>query len=249
MYVAESFYLAVLALAKISILCFYLRIFPNPRFRLLTRVVMGWVGLSGVASLLCQVLQCVPVAFVWEGWKKGEFGPHACLDLEALTYASAGSNIAQEVAILCMPLPIVARLRIPLRARLGAAVMFSLGVFVLATSCARLWTIYSFGDSPNPTWDSVDIMVWSGVEASISIMVPNLPAIRVVAGRLASSAPARWMSDWRRRRRQRRGSGEAGYAKRPLARADTLRGGGEPSFEMSPDSATFPAVRPAEMGP
>ncbi|KAL2256622.1 hypothetical protein VTK26DRAFT_1395 [Humicola hyalothermophila] len=161
LYIAESFYLAILALTKISVLCFYLRIFQHQR----------------------QILQCVPVAFVWEGWKKGPFGPHHCLNVNMLTYWSAGTSIAQDAAILALPLPAVARLNMPLRSKLGACFMFSLGIFVLIASCARLRSIHLFGDSPNPTWDYTDAVIWTGLEVAVSIVVSSMPAMRVLAGR------------------------------------------------------------------
>lgn len=62
-------------------------------------------------------------------------------------------------------------------------IMFSLGVFVLITSCVRLWSLYSFGESVNPTWDYTDVIIWTGLEVAVSIIVPSLPAIRVLINR------------------------------------------------------------------
>lgn len=147
---------------------------------------MAWVGLSGIAFLLAQIFQCHPIAFVWEGWKKGEFGPHRCVDVNLLTYLSAASNIAQDAAILILPLPVLVRLQVALRTKIAIVVMFSLGVFVLLTSCVRLWAIHGFGDSPNPTWDYTDAVIWTGLEVAVSIIVTSLPAIRVLAQRRRS---------------------------------------------------------------
>ncbi|KAK0634833.1 hypothetical protein B0T17DRAFT_472500, partial [Bombardia bombarda] len=182
-YVAETFYLCILSLTKTSILCFYLRIFPNRTFRMVTYGVMAWVSLSSIIFVFLQIFQCVPIAFIWEGWKKGEFGPYKCLDINALGFASAAFSIAQDIVILVMPLPLLARLNVSRRSKLGIMVMFSLGIFVLITSCVRLWTLHSFGDSVNPTWDYTDALIWTGLEVAVSIIVTSLPAIRVLISR------------------------------------------------------------------
>jgi len=44
----------------------------------------------------------------------------------------------------------------------------------------RLWTILSFGDSVNPTWDYTNVVIWTGLEVAVSIIVTSLPAIRVL---------------------------------------------------------------------
>lgn len=182
-YVGESFYLAILALTKMSILCFYLRIFPNTTFRAVSYVVLFWVAASGIVSIFVQIFQCTPINFIWEGWKKGEFGPYKCIDINALGFATAASSIAQDIAIIVMPLPLLARLNVSRRCKLGIMIMFSLGVFVLITSCIRLWSLYSFGESVNPTWDYTDVIVWTGLEVAVSIIVTSLPAIRVLINR------------------------------------------------------------------
>lgn len=164
-----------------SILCFYLGTFPTRCFRILTYLVMTWVALSGIAFISFQIFQCYPVAFIWEGWKKSEFGPHRCFDVNTLAYASAASSIAQDLVILIMPLPLIVKLNVTLRTKVAIVGMFSLGIFVLITSCVRLWAIYSFGDSANPTWDYTDAVIWTGLEVAVSIIVTSLPAIRVLA--------------------------------------------------------------------
>ncbi|KAK3387575.1 CFEM domain-containing protein [Podospora didyma] len=182
-YIDESFYLSILALTKISILCFYLRIFPDRMFRLVSYAVMAWVVVSGIMFVFLQIFQCIPIPFIWEGWKGGVFGPYRRLDISALAFTTAGFSIAQDIVILIMPLPLLARLNVSRRSRCGIMVMFSLGIFVLITSCVRVWAIYGFGDSVNPTWDYTDALIWTGLEVAVSIIVTSLPAIRVLISR------------------------------------------------------------------
>lgn len=184
-YIDESFYLAVLVLTKISILFFYLRIFPQRKFRWACYAVMGWVGLSGTVFVFLQIFQCVPVSFVWEGWL-GTFGPHWCLNVHALTYTAAAFSITQDLIILIMPLPLLWNLNTGLRQRIDIGIMFSLGFFILLTSCIRLGFIVKFADSYNPSRDYVGPLIWSGLECGVSMIVTSLPGIRTMLTRRRS---------------------------------------------------------------
>lgn len=141
------------------------------------------VSLSTFIMTFIQIFQCVPISYNWEGWK-GNFGPHQCIDLNALALTSAGFSIVQDVVILVLPLPTLLTLQLSWRTKAGIIFMLSLGVFILITSCIRLRYIIRFATSSNPTWDYVDAVIWSGTEISVSMIVVSLPAIRLLISRV-----------------------------------------------------------------
>lgn len=57
--------------------------------------------------------------------------------------------------------------------------MFSLGVVVLVASCLKMRYNILYGHSTNITWDYMDLMVWAGIESSVSIAAPCLPTVRL----------------------------------------------------------------------
>lgn len=140
---------------------------------------MTWVSIFGTIFLAIQIFQCVPISYSWEGWK-GTDGPHSCVDINTLAFTAAGFSIAQDVVILVLPLPLLARLRVSWRSKAEVMVMFSLGIFIVITSCIRLRSIVYFAPSSNPTWDYTDALIWTGLEAAVSLIVVSLPAIRVL---------------------------------------------------------------------
>ena len=182
-YIVESLYVAVLNLTKLSILFFYLRVFPNKTFRLITHLVMAWVLITGIVFLFMVIFQCIPIDYIWLGWT-GLYGPHRCLDINTITFVAAGFGIAQDVVILILPLPLLARLNVSRRSKLAIIFMFSLGIFAVVTSCVRLRYIVSFGSSVNPTWDYVGTLVWTGLELAVAIIIASLPAIRLLFTRM-----------------------------------------------------------------
>ncbi|KAI9158343.1 Satratoxin biosynthesis SC14 cluster protein [Paramyrothecium foliicola] len=182
-FIGESLYLFVLGLTKVSVMCFYLRIFPQRAFRYTTYACISFVVASTTAFILVQIFQCRPIEFTWEGWTSDE-RPEKCLDVNILAYAAAGSSIFQDVMVLILPLPLVYKLQTGRRAKFGITLMFSLGIFVLVTSCVRLRYIVGFGHTHNPSWDYTDPAIWSGLEVAVSVIVVCLPAIRLLVDRL-----------------------------------------------------------------
>ncbi|KAH8677926.1 hypothetical protein BX600DRAFT_479436 [Xylariales sp. PMI_506] len=177
-FIDESFYLAVLALCKVAILCFYLRIFPQKDFRKLVYGTIGLISVSTTVLIFLQIFQCTPINYNWEGWKGG-FGSYKCLDVNSLSYAAAGISIGQDLLVLSLPLPLLIGLNTSWRRRAGIILMFSLGIFIVITSCIRLRFLIIFARSTNPTWDYTETIIWTALEVNVSVIVVCLPAIRL----------------------------------------------------------------------
>jgi hypothetical protein len=109
----------------VSILFFYLRIFPKKAFRRAVYAVMAGNTLYGILFMLLSVLQCIPVKATWTRWE-GEVTAK-CLDANALGWASAGINIFFDVTILILPLPELAKLVMSYQRKIHILLMFSLG--------------------------------------------------------------------------------------------------------------------------
>ncbi|KZL66413.1 CFEM domain-containing protein [Colletotrichum tofieldiae] len=178
-FIDESFYLTCLCLTKISVLFFYLRIFPNKSFRRATYTAMAYIALSTTIMLFMQIFQCIPLSYNWDGWK-GDFGPHHCLNINVLAFVAGGLSISHDIIILFLPIPLLWHLNMGIRSKVGIFIMFSLGIFILITSCVRLRYITLFTRSLNPTWDFTDPLIWSGIEVSVSMIIVCLPAMRVL---------------------------------------------------------------------
>ena len=145
---------------------------------------MALVIIPTIVISLLQILQCRPINLAWEGWDIDGAREKHCLDVNILAYVAAGFSIAQDVMVLALPLPLLLKLKVDTGRKACIVVMFSLGVFVLVTSCVRLRYITSFGNTANPTWDYSDPHIWSGVEVAVSIIVACLPAVRALIHRV-----------------------------------------------------------------
>lgn len=195
-----TLYLVTLCLCKVSILFFYLRIFPSQKFRLVVNGALLLTILPTFVIMFLQIFQCIPIAYIWEGWQNPDYVGY-CLNLNHLTFISTGFSIVQDLVILILPLPSLFKLNINIRDKIGLVFMFSLGLFATAISCLRTLYIINFDRSnTNPTWEYVDLIVWTGLEVAVTVIVACLPAIWVL---LKRSVP--WLS----------GSDRSGYIKTP----------------------------------
>ncbi|KAH6714727.1 hypothetical protein BKA61DRAFT_517961 [Leptodontidium sp. MPI-SDFR-AT-0119] len=172
-YVSQLLYVVVQNLAKISILFLYLRIFVNPRFRLYTKIVMGWAFCHTFAFLVADAFQCVPVKAVWDTTIDAK-----CINLQTLIYAGAGFSIVEDFIIMLLPISELRSLKLDLRKRIVLFFMFALGSFACITSMVRLKYIISYSNSIDLTWANVDIVIWSILETFMAVICASLVCIR-----------------------------------------------------------------------
>jgi hypothetical protein len=123
-YIAENIYVMVLAITKLSILAFYLRIFQHQVFFRAAVWVTAVIVIfsTGIISVL-TIFSCRPINFFWDKDIKNG----VCLDVNALAYANSAMSIIQDLLIVALPIPVVATLNLDQKKRVGIAAMFALG--------------------------------------------------------------------------------------------------------------------------
>lgn len=183
LYVVESLYIVTLTLAKVSVLLFYLRTFPQNNVRILTYSTLIFIVLVNCILLGVQIFQCVPVEANWEIWNGTYTGSYFCIDVNRFVVAGAGLNIIQELMIMFVPIPALLQLSMSVRSRVSALVMFSLGTVTVFISGVRMAYIAPVANSVNISWDYTDAVIWTGIEAAATVMIPCLPALRALITR------------------------------------------------------------------
>jgi len=116
------FYLSAIALTKVSILLFYLRIFPNPVFRRLVYVALAYCIGYILGTVIALVFQCNPISLAWDRWD-GEH-PGKCFNLNLLGWMSAALNIVGDLIVICLPLHELSKLAMSRRKKAGVMLMF-----------------------------------------------------------------------------------------------------------------------------
>ncbi|KAF2816751.1 uncharacterized protein BDZ99DRAFT_403879 [Mytilinidion resinicola] len=184
-YFDEILYLMAIALTKISILFFYLRIFPEKNFRRCVYGVMACCVIYIVGFIPPVIAQCQPINLAWKHWD-GEHKGH-CINLNVEGWISAAVNIVIDAMVIVLPLQQIAKLKLSRRKKYGLMLMFTLGLFVTVISMLRLKWMIQFANTDNVTWDYVPIGYWSTIEVHIGIICACLPALRALQFRLFPS--------------------------------------------------------------
>jgi hypothetical protein len=121
-YYTELLYLTSIAITKISILLFYLRIFPQQGLRRAIYVTIVFCVLYIIAFVTPTALQCIPVRYAWERWDGEHHGK--CINLNADAWASAAFNIVLDLVVICLPLRELKNLAMSRRRKFGVMLMF-----------------------------------------------------------------------------------------------------------------------------
>lgn len=113
-----------IAMAKISILLLYRRIFTTAAFRTATVVVGLAVVAWAIAAILALIFQCRPVS--------GLFNPDmifskSCVSLSAYYSSVSGLNMALDIVVLCLPLWMVWHLKLDASQKVMLSGIFALG--------------------------------------------------------------------------------------------------------------------------
>ncbi|KAF1846063.1 uncharacterized protein K460DRAFT_431062 [Cucurbitaria berberidis CBS 394.84] len=177
-FLGEIFYVLALAISKISILFFYLRVFPAKEFRLKIYAVMGVCVAYTIAFFFATTLQCIPVSMAWNQWDGLHKG--RCNDIHLQGWVAAAINIVLDAWVMILPLNNLARLNMKLKQKLMVMSMFSVGIIVVFTSAMRLYSLVHFANSKNVTWDYVEAGYWSLLEIDVSIVCGCMPALRLL---------------------------------------------------------------------
>lgn len=109
--------------AKMSILVFYLRLFPMRSSRHAVYVLMFSICGLCFSTLVIVIFQCKPIALAWDKTIEGG----SCIDMVAFFRYSIIPDIITDVAMLILPLPIVWNLHASITQRVGLTATFLTG--------------------------------------------------------------------------------------------------------------------------
>jgi hypothetical protein len=112
-------------LVKLSMICFYQRIFPSPGTQRLLWGTFTLTSAWGALFILLAVFQCRPIQFFWTQWDGLHEG--SCLDANAIAWSNAATNIALDAWILIIPLWHLRSLQLHRMKKIGVGLMFCVG--------------------------------------------------------------------------------------------------------------------------
>ncbi|KAJ5703798.1 hypothetical protein N7493_010936 [Penicillium malachiteum] len=181
LWLSVPFYNLSLILSKLSALFLYTRIFRGRGFLLATYITMTCLILAGFWMVTSGFVFCVPISAFWELNRNDK---SHCLPMGPVWYSNSAMQIVSDIVIMILPMPVLSKLQLPFKQKAGIILVFGLGVFVIATSSARLYELSTMVNGTDFTEKNAEAAVWSSLEANVSIICACMPPLHPLLSRL-----------------------------------------------------------------
>ncbi|KAM3074351.1 hypothetical protein ACMFMG_002840 [Clarireedia jacksonii] len=172
-FVAQLLYKIATCLTKLSILAFYLRLFPTKSFKIATYIV-GAVCVAYAFAAVCETIwSCNPIAKSWDKSLPGK-----CIPIGNVWYSTSVLSIATDMAIIILPIYQIRRLQLPMSQKVGLCLLFSLGLFVVACTIVRMATVGPAVSAKDTMYYQATSNSWTFLETNIGIICACLPVLK-----------------------------------------------------------------------
>ncbi|KAF4630097.1 hypothetical protein G7Y89_g8043 [Cudoniella acicularis] len=170
----ENTYCFAMAFIKLSILKMYGDIFISKRFHYCLWAVAVFMIAWATAFSLTAIFQCTPIAFNWDITITDGF----CINYGAVVMAAGAFNIATDLTILVMPIPMVLRLHTSKQKKWQVIFAFALGSSACIISIVRLGFASKVGTTADGSWDDIPAGLASTAELMTGILAASIPTYR-----------------------------------------------------------------------
>jgi hypothetical protein len=108
---------------KLSALHLYITIFPKKSFRYVSYGVMGLSVAYCLVNFFQLLLACHPIAYNWDKTIPGG----SCMNANAPFLSSAIINVAIDVIIVILPMPVLWNLQMKVSKKVSISLIFGIG--------------------------------------------------------------------------------------------------------------------------
>ncbi|KAH7316783.1 hypothetical protein B0I35DRAFT_512661 [Stachybotrys elegans] len=172
---------------KLAILQFYKRIFSIESFILSANITIVVVILFMISATITQIFSAWPIPDWWT------LGATYTINYGAFLTAFAAIDLALDIVILCLPIPVVRSLHVTRNKKFLLVGIFWMGFFCVIATAVRLYFGYRLSEagSGRPVSDqefsyvSVHNVIWAEIESCCSIIAGCLPTYGPLARSLS----------------------------------------------------------------
>ncbi|KAL1968958.1 hypothetical protein VTN77DRAFT_792 [Rasamsonia byssochlamydoides] len=160
---------------KLSLLWFCRRILgtgikgPFRTFNYCLVAAMTAVALLATIFIFLSIFQCIPVRAYWD---VDPTYPYHCLDGTADVFAASVVNISTDFLTTVVPMPLIWRLKLPVRQRIAVIAIFGLGVTVNVAGSVRTYYVWKdmIDSYHDQTWHAWLIAFAASLEINLGIV-------------------------------------------------------------------------------
>lgn len=162
-------YATLIYCLKFTMLFFYKRLTLGSFHAKLVKILFWVVGISYIANMMVIIFGCFPTQM---NWQVSPIAPWKCTYRPQNFIGTAVFNIVTDSLLLAIPVPMLWKLKMPLRKKLVIGLILSSGLFVIATAIIRV--VLAFASAPS----AASINRWGVRETVIGCFTVNIPILR-----------------------------------------------------------------------
>ncbi|RYP51413.1 hypothetical protein DL769_010816 [Monosporascus sp. CRB-8-3] len=171
------FYMLSTDLAKISLLFFYLQLSPDLKYGILVRTLVAAFTLYALVYALISIFACRPI---YAAWDLTAMRTAACVDKGTFLLTASIANVAMDLVILVLPLPVVVPLQIPWRRKVSLMLLFATGSFVIVVAVYNCVLTIKLFNSDDYTWNLSYELSWMYAELAACIICASGSSIKPI---------------------------------------------------------------------
>ncbi|KAI0448922.1 hypothetical protein F5B21DRAFT_496113 [Xylaria acuta] len=175
-YVNTSLFQATMGSVKTAILLEWTRIFvprgTRTTFWWTCQIIM-WVNiLYYTMVVIISAISCSPHEKIWHPTVPGR-----CFNTKVFFISNAVLNLASDIIILALPQRVIWTLKMSRQKKIGASVVFAVGVIASLVGAGRLSRAVMYYVSNDNLYNVSSVLLWCTAELSVAFLVFCLPAV------------------------------------------------------------------------
>ncbi|EMC94699.1 hypothetical protein BAUCODRAFT_557854 [Baudoinia panamericana UAMH 10762] len=183
-FVAKLMFTLAATFTRLSLICFYYRLVKDTGmtwFRWVLHASVAW-SIAVCIQFVCETIWlCVPIEAYWI------YPPMPnirCLDEGKVMLGGGIINCFSDLLTTVLPIPIVVRLQMPLRQRVGVCLLLCLGFIVTVAGVVRTFYIWkSLIADYDETWFAYPLWIAAAVEIDLAVICACAPAWKSLLAR------------------------------------------------------------------
>ncbi|KAF3032239.1 hypothetical protein E8E12_000770 [Didymella heteroderae] len=176
-YIATILWGTEMLLLKYSILCLYLRIFPNVWLKRAVYTFMVFTACFTVPLIFTAAIRCNPVRAQWdlEAAKTAK-----CLDWLIILKLTVVYEVIAEIVLFALPVPIVLKLQMATAKKIQLLIFFGLGLLIIGVSIARVPFLKGVVDQSDQTYTIVGTSMSTFIASGLGHFCAAVPTVQAL---------------------------------------------------------------------
>ncbi|KAI4836094.1 hypothetical protein E4T44_08460 [Aureobasidium sp. EXF-8845] len=176
-WIGEATNLISMLFAKLSIAAFLLYLDFASGYKIAMWITVAIVIMCNGAVALTSIFgSCNPVSLHWNMNQPGQcWKPEIS---KIATYVQSGSNIVTDILYTSVPIFYLSTVKLGANVQWGLRIVLLFGLIATVCSIVKIAVAGKMFNTHDPTWDAVDLSIWSTAEVNVCIIAACLPPLR-----------------------------------------------------------------------